>query len=267
MVLAHLQPPPVAEVVPTLAAAVLGRAGLDPAAYRAAPLSRRVAACLRLLRADDPDLAVRRLEASPASTGATLSTLLIGVSAFFRDAAVFDTLRQVVLPTLGRDGAPPRILSVGCSYGSELYSVAMLLAEQGRLDGAQLVGVDCRDDAIAAARVGIFGAEALDGLDEERRRRHFHPVSGGWRIAEPLRCATSWARLDAIAEVPTGPWDLVLCRNLTIYLTPWAGAALHRQLVATLSPGGYFVVGKAERPAAALGLAQVARCVHRTHAG
>ena len=251
--------------MPSLAAAVLGRAGLDPAAYRAAPLNRRVAACLRLLRTDDADLAVRRLEAAPVSTGATLSTLLIGVSAFFRDAAVFDTLRQVVLPTLGRDGTPPRILSVGCSYGPELYSVAMLLAEQGRLDGAQLVGVDCRDDAVAAARSGMFGAETLDGLDEERRRRHLDPVPGGWRIAERLRRATSWARLDATAEVPAGPWDLVLCRNLTIYLTPSAGDALHRRLVATLSPGGYFVVGKAERPAAALRLTQVARCVHRSH--
>ena len=69
-------------------------------------------------------------------------------------------------------------------------------------------------------------------------------------MAGPLRRRTRWVQADATRRVLAGPWDVILCRNLAIYLTPSASAALFTRLAAALVPGGHLVVGKAERPPA-----------------
>lgn len=255
----------VAAPAPPLPAAILERAGLEPAAYRPGPLARRVGACLRLTRAGTEAAALARLDARPELLGPALDTVLIGVSGFFRDAAVFETLAGEVVARLRARSVPPRVLSIGCSTGAELYSVAILLAEAGLLAGSRLLGVDCRRSAVASARAGVYGAAELGELDEARRARWFEPVGDGWRIAEPLRRAARWRVADATRAVEPGPWDLVLCRNLFIYLQPVVVERMLRGIVGALSPGGFLVVGKAERPAAGLGLAGVGRCVYRTH--
>ena len=251
--------------VGALASAVLGHAGLDPSAYRPAPLARRVSACVRELRADSQDAACRRLAAAPALAGKALSTLLIGVSEFFRDPGVFDLLSQVAVPTVRAGRRPPRILSVGSSNGAELYSAAMLLAGADVLTGARLVGIDCRADAVAAARLGWYDEPALAGIDSAARARYFTETAGGWQVAGALRRRTRWVQADATRRVPAGPWDVILCRNLAIYLTPAASEALFTRLAAALVPGGHLVVGKAERPPAGLGLTLVGRCVYERH--
>lgn len=243
---------------------LLTRAGLDPAAYRGAPLDRRVNACLRALRADVDASARAHIEADPSLQHVALSALLIGVSTFFRDAAVFDAIASGVVASLRERPGPIRVLSVGCSNGAELYSVAMLLADAQLLERAWLLGTDCRADAVARAREGVFRPEDVIDLPPALRARHFDAVRGGWRIAAPLRRRTTWEAADATRTLPAGPWDLVLCRNLVIYLQSDAAARLFRGIAASLAPGGHLVIGKAERPPAGLPLVPAGRCIYRT---
>lgn len=250
-----------------LPALVLARAGLDPARYRAGPVERRLPACLRALRAASERTACDRLASRPALLEPALSAVLIGVSGFFRDAPVFETLAARVLPALAGRGRPPRVLSLGCSTGAELYSVAMLLAEARMLADAELVGIDCRLDAVARARAGVYSTSELAGVGPGRLARHFAPARGGARVAEPLRRATRWRVADATRELAIGDWDLVLCRNLFIYLQPPVVEGMFERIAAALPPGGFLVVGKAERPPAHLPFAALARCVYERHAG
>ncbi len=113
------------------AAWVLARAGLDPAEYRREPLARRVPACLRALKAGSMEAARAAIEAQPDLLETAMGALVIGVTAFFRDADAFDTLKRMVIPAWQAQPAPRRVWSAGCSSGAELYSVAMLLAEDG----------------------------------------------------------------------------------------------------------------------------------------
>src|SRR5690606_38568523 len=108
------------------------------AVYRSRPLERRLGACLRSLRVGSEDEAKALIAARPELLNRILSTLLIGVTEFFRDPLVFASLREIVVPELGRRTSAPRVLSVGCANGAELYSVAILLAEAGLLEGAAL---------------------------------------------------------------------------------------------------------------------------------
>lgn len=240
---------------------ILERCGLSPAAYRPAPAQRRIPACVRALRAASEDHARVRLVSSGHLDTIALDTLLIGVSAFFRDPAVFHAVDTLVLPVLADLERPLRVLSIGCSTGEELYSIAILCAERGLLDRSEFFGVDCRSSAVQAARLGIFPKDAISNL-EPRVRRHFLPHEGGWRITEALRRRARWAVADATAGVPTGPWDIVLCRNLTIYLQPRYSDDLFTAINAQLGSRGFLVVGKAERPSATRGWRAVGPCVY-----
>lgn len=245
----------------------MNQAGLDVARYRLPPLVRRLRACLRAMKVADLDAAWRRLDTEPASIGLALEALLIGVTEFFRDDEVFAEMSGQVLPDLLRRCAaarrPPRAWSVACSDGAELYSVAMLLAEQGALDGADLLGTDFRAAAIDRARSGVLAPATVWDIPSDLCRRFVCQQVGRFRVSEEIRRAVRWRVENALDPAPPGePWDLILCRNLAIYLTPEASDGLWRNLVGRLRPGGILVVGKAERTAVP-GLERLAPCVYR----
>jgi len=254
--------PPVLTGLPLL---VLEGAGLDSTFYREAPLRRRTASCLRALKAGSEAAARARLESRPELLGMALSTMLIGVSSFFRDQVVFEAIRAAVIPALA-ERSRLRILSVGCSSGEELYSVAMLLAEAGLIERSELLGIDCRADAIAAARSGAFNLADVAVLEPQLQTRYFDPGMVTRRVAAAIRNGVNWQVQDATRQLPDGEWDVVLCRNVTIYLQDVAAESLMTRIVGQLAPGGFVVVGKAERPPAGLNLTAIGSCVFRANA-
>jgi len=252
--------------------------GLDVWQYRAQALGRRLPACLRKLRVTNISQAKAALERHPQLLEAAMSTMLIGVTSFFRDEAVFAELARIVLPELLRRKRPLRIWSVGCSDGQELYSVAMLLAELGSCEGIELLGTDCRIEATRAAARGIYGESAIRAVSPQRLATHFdydgawqgvwdESNSTGrahqWRIKAPLRAMARWRTADLLTTIEPGPWDLILCRNAAMYLRCNAAAGLWAQLAGAMGRGGYLVLGKAERPAGASGLSSLGQYIYR----
>jgi chemotaxis methyl-accepting protein methylase len=246
---------------------LLGAAGLDPGTYREETLRRRLPACLRAVRADGVIEARRRLTADPSLVPAAVGTLLIGVTSFFRDEQVFADLARAVVPALRRGAGHPRVWSAGCSEGQELYSVAMLLDEAGLLRGATLLGTDCRSRAVAAAREGRYPQDgrALRDLPPARRRKYIEADQNDQqhRVCRALRGAIQWRSGDVTRVVEPGGWDLILCRHVAMYLRPEVAARLWLALEAALRPGGFLVLGKAERPVGPARLTCVAPCIYR----
>lgn len=246
---------------------VFERAGLAVASYRGEALERRIPACLRVLRVHDEAHARRVLEDRPELLPEAVSALLIGVTEFFRDAAMFEALRTGVLPDWVSRGRPVRVWSAGCSNGAELYSVAVLLAEAGLLEGSLLLGSDCRRDAVEQAQAARFPAGELRGVEPSVRRRYFEAAAGRWQPVEALRRQVHWKVADLVRGVEDGPWDLILWRNMAIYLTAEAAADLWRRLHACLAADGVLVVGRAERPPPGIPLIAAGRCVYRVRPG
>jgi chemotaxis methyl-accepting protein methylase len=257
-------------------------AGLTARHYRPTSLRRRLPACLRALRVDDITQARRLLRRHPQFVPVAIGALLLGVTEFFRDAAVFDVVERG-LPALLRaadaeGGRPVRVWSAGCSDGAELYSVAMLLAELNALHRCELLGTDCRQEAIATAAKGAFSAPGLRGMPPTMLDRYVTPEASSdaptecvklHRIDARLRGAVRWQQADLLAGPEPGPWDLVLCRNMAMYLQPVAAQRLWRGIVSSLRPGGLLVLGKAERPCASVAgeLSPVAPCMYRRRYG
>jgi chemotaxis methyl-accepting protein methylase len=250
---------------------LFARSGLDARAYRPETLRRRLPACLRALRAKSLADARLALEGDPAAAvPAALNTMVIGVTSFFRDAGVFNCLASTVLPALPRSAGHPRVWSAGCSDGEEVYSVAMLLAELNLLAGSHLLATDCRPQAIAAARAGRYAPRALRDVPPSWREKYFQvdddpaaAAAAAARVRPELRAAVQWRTGDVTRLCEPGAWDLILCRNLTMYLRPDVASRVWAALEAALRPGGFVVVGKAERPIGAQRLGVVAPCIYR----
>jgi chemotaxis methyl-accepting protein methylase len=206
--------------------------------------------------------AQQRLERCPELLPGLLSTLLIGVTEFLRDPAVFAFLAAEGLARVEtRPGNSLHAVSLGCSDGRELYSVAFLLAERGLLDRSVLTGVDCRTAALAAAHAGWYEPSALDAVPVAWRARYFSPEGSGYRIAPRLRARARWRRHD-VCTTALPAADIILCRNLLIYLERAAAAELWRSVVGALAPGGLLVTGRAERPPLELKLTRLAPCIY-----
>jgi chemotaxis protein methyltransferase CheR len=246
---------------------LFAQAGLDARAYRPETLHRRLSACLRGLRARSVAEARRAVETNPALVGDAVGYLLVGVTAFFRDPVVFDALAQDFLPPLARGRRGLNVWSAGCSDGAELYSVGILFAEKGWLPGSSLLGTDCRADAVRRARAGCFEAFACKNVPPHLLTTYFQGEGRGFRVASSLRNALRWRTADLLKVQEPGTWDVILCRNTTMYLRAEATAPLWQKFEALLRPGGLLVTGKAERPVGAKGLVPVASCVFRRTRG
>jgi chemotaxis protein methyltransferase CheR len=246
---------------------LFGQAGLNVHRYRTETLIRRVPACLRALRARSPAEARRLLEQDRALVSTALDAMLVGVTWFFRDSVVFETLRDLVLPSLMEGRKNLHAWSAGCSDGAEAYSLALLIAEMGLLPGTYLLGTDCRAEAIRRCRAGCFDDEAVKWVPAGLLERYFRPRDTGWEVVPPIRKAMRWRTADVLTAPEPGVWDLILCRNTAMYFRNEAMSRLWEQFEILLRPGGVLVLGKAERPVGARRLSFLAPCVYRRTRG
>lgn len=181
-----------------------------------------------------------------------------GETYFFRDQGLFALLADKVLPELIERRAVQRTLriwSAGCASGEEAYSLAMLLDEMShRLAGwdVQILGSDINAEAIERARTGIYGQWSFRGFDEVRLARYFRECGHGRQVAEPLRAMVHFSCLDllhddflSIADEPA-QFDLILCRNVFIYLSTLAVSRIVAKFTPSLSVGGYLIPGHGE---------------------
>lgn len=177
-----------------------------------------------------------------------------GESYFWRDRGQFALLESTILPQLLRERAGAvRIWSAGCSGGQEVYSLAMLLADLNDADAglrahrATLVGTDINEEALAGARRGVYGDWSFRGVDEKLRARHFERVGDRWSVRTRLRSRVSFEALNLSAPAPQmRDFDLIVCRNVLIYLTPAAVDNALKLFAAALREGGILLTGHAE---------------------
>src|SRR6185437_10199498 len=179
--------------------------------------------------------------------------LLINVTGFFRDAAVFDFLTKSVIPDIVRDHAldrPLRLWVAGCSSGEETYSLAMLFREQ--VDASkrdiklQIFASDVDPDAFAFARDGLYPQSIEAEVSPERLARFFSKEDQSLRISAELRANVVFTVQDVLADPPFARLDFISCRNLLIYLGPEAQAKVLSIFHFALREGGLLLVGNAE---------------------
>ena len=183
-----------------------------------------------------------------------VEALLNNETYFFRDKPTFDQLPEEILPELARRREQTRRLSIwcaGCSTGQEVYSLAMLFADQAeRWQGwtIDILGTDVSHGAISAARSGIYSQfEVQRGLSVVQMLRHFEESREGWRLLDATRSGTRFLQHNLLEPPPTRqPVDLILCRNVLLYFGLENRSRAFAQLSSAMASDGFLMLGAGE---------------------
>jgi two-component system, chemotaxis family, CheB/CheR fusion protein len=229
------------------------RAGRDLTDYKLPTLRRRVERRMSLLGIQQLDVYVHLLKANPDELTRLSKDLVIGVTAFFRDGEAFEILERSVIPTIcanKRDDEHIRVWIAGCSTGEEVYSVAIALLDQLRESGGKqqikVLATDLDGAALDVARAGRYPVESLAGMSAQRLADYFDRDRDVYRIKKEVREIIVFAAHNLISDPPYSKLDLIVCRNVLIYLK----RAMQRKVLSmfhyALNRDGYIFLGKAE---------------------
>lgn len=220
--------------------------GIDLDGYKDSQLERRLQGILRRVGAPDLLHYSRMLQTDPQRLQEFRDFLTINVTEFFRNPEKFQELKQTILPGLLRERRPLRIWSAGCSTGAEPYSIAIVLDEVDPGGQHEILATDVDTTALARAREGVYEERELKAVSPERLRRYFVRTPVGWQVVPRLRAAVRFAPHNLLADPFPRDLDLIVCRNVVIYFSEEAKAALYERFRQALRPGGVLFVGGTE---------------------
>ncbi|MEQ8962329.1 MAG: protein-glutamate O-methyltransferase CheR [Coleofasciculus sp. C2-GNP5-27] len=197
--------------------------GFDFTGYKRSTLKRRVTRRMQSHQIDNFGDYLDYLEVHPEEFEPLFNTILINVTAFFRDTDAWNYLRHQILPQLlqekDRQGQI-RVWSAGCSSGEEAYSIAILLAEMMGLEQlrqrVKIYATDVDEEALNQARLARYSSKALENLSEEWRQRYFEQVGNQYVFRYDIRRVVIFGRNDLVQDAPISRLDLLICRNTLI---------------------------------------------------
>ena len=190
----------------------------------------------------------------PSLSQLVVEALLNNETYFFRDRAPFDLLQRHALQELALRRSKSkrlRIWSAGCSTGQEAYSLAMLFAEEPekwRGWTIDILGTDVSTSCIDRARNGIYSQfEVQRGLGINQTIKWFEECADGWRAVEELRRPVRFQVHNLLEQAPhPGDFDVILCRNVLLYLSPEKKALSFERLTGAMAEDGWLMLGAGE---------------------
>lgn len=223
--------------------------GIDFSSYRENTILRRLERRVSINRFSTLDEYVLFLSESDKEKDILYRELLIGVTRFVRDIEAFDALKAKVFPELKKRKLI-RIWSAGCSTGEEVYSLAILLTEYLRTEGVdcevKIFATDIDRHSLDQASAGVYPESIIADLDPYLLSRYFTKQENGYQINDSIRQMVVFAKHNLIKDPPFSKLDMLVCRNLFIYLKPEVQTRLLAMFYYSLSPDGFLFLGSSE---------------------
>ncbi len=224
----------------------------EPDSYNESYLDRRISARMGRRDVDDYRAYLDVLSSDPEEPAALLDSLSINVTGFFRNPPVWERLRDV-LRRLTDDARRVRCWSAPCADGREPYSLAMLARDDPDVDAAalEITATDIDEEALAAAREGRYTGSRTTDL-----RAQLEPLSAPTdhvaldgdtvTVRDEVRRMVEFERHDLISGRARTGHDLVLCRNLLIYIDADYKEPIFETLTDAVRTDGFLTIGKSE---------------------
>jgi chemotaxis protein methyltransferase CheR len=230
------------------------RAGLS---FTARPTDAEAAIQRSMTRVGLSDLCayLGRLESDDRALDELIDEITVGETYFFRQPEHFSFIRDEVLREIRRRRGSDvicRAWSAGCASGEEAYSLAILVEEEGLERQTHLLGTDISRRALARARQAEFRGWSLRGLDDARVQRYFRREGDRFALADRFRARVAFEYLNlALDRYPslaagTCGLDLILCRNVFLYLDAQTIARIGQRLLDCLAVGGWLITGPSD---------------------
>ena len=226
--------------------------GHDFSNYKQSTVRRRIARRLVVTQVETLADYLKRLQSDERECRELFQELLIGVTSFFRQAEVFDALKEQGFPKLleGANLDKVRIWVPACSTGEEAYSIAIVLheylAERDSSPAVYIFATDIDERAIARARAGVYPDSIAGDVGEDRLSRYFDHENNTYRVKKVIRDMLIFSAQDILKDPPFTRLDLVSCRNFLIYINQDLPRKVIRLFHYGLRPGGLLMLGNSE---------------------
>ena len=230
--------------------------GHDFKHYKRATVLRRIERRMQVTTQPDLPAYYQYLCENTEETRALLDDMLIGVTNFFRDRESFESLEREVVPQLfarqqkADKSEEIRVWSAGTSTGEEAYSLAILLndykAETSSDLKIQVFASDIDDRSISVGRKGIYSEAIVTDVSPMRLRQYFIKEDSKYHVRKDIRERVLFAKHSLLADPPFSQIDLIVCRNLLIYLDRDIQREILQMFHFALRAGGYLFLGTSE---------------------
>lgn len=229
-------------------------AEIDFEKYKEPTLKRRIARRMAIRNCSSLHEYLALLEEDRGELTVMHREFLVGVTNFFRDPNSWVVLEQTVLPKLfdlGDREDPLKVWCVGCSSGEEAYTVGLLLEywrNSNDIDREyRIIATDVNEPAIQAAKEGVFPESALEEIPERFRNSKYIKISQGTFEVDPkIRNKIIFTQHNAVDDTPFIDTDLIICRNLMIYLGREIQTKLLTAFSFSLRERGFLFLGASE---------------------
>ncbi len=222
--------------------------GLDLWLYKPEQLRKRIMDLVKLENLKTVDALLERVTCDPHGFKWFMERLALNVSEFYRDAGKWQELRSRVLPGLVRENPRLKCWSAGCSFGAEAHTLAIVL--DVHFPGPHsILCTDLDKSALDLAWAGEFTEHDMRKVPPEVRKAYFdwNPILECWTAKRELSHYMRFQEQNLLLDTFEDGFDLILCRNVMIYLTDAAQRDLLRKFFAALRPGGILFTGSTER--------------------
>lgn len=182
---------------------------------------------------------------NPEELKKLLSVITINLSYFFRNFDTFEYLKTDIFPMFAKNEKVV-FWSAGCAQGEEAYSLAIIASETEIIKKTVIYATDIDNDALKKAEQGIYPTTVFQYTPPEYLTKYFVRYERDFKIKDNIKSFVKFSHLDLFDNFPYGPCDLIMCRNVLIYMSRNAQSDLVRRFYETLRPGGYLVIGKVE---------------------
>ena len=227
--------------------------GFDFTAYKRPSLMRRMQKRMQSVGIERFTDYMDYLEVHPDEFSQLFNSILINVTAFFRDESSWDLIRDEIVPlAIGDAGATHtvRVWSAGCASGEETYSIAMLLAEalgrDGFRDRVKIYATDVDDQALGEARSASYSERQVQPVPPDLLERYFVRENDRFVFDKDLRRSVIFGRHDLIQDAPISRVNILICRNTLMYFNTEAQNRILARFHFALCPDGALFLGKAE---------------------
>jgi chemotaxis protein methyltransferase CheR len=234
--------------------------------YKENQMMRRLDGFISRAKATDIAQYCSKLDGDPMEIAKLRNFITINVSEFYRDQVHFETLRKMVFPSLLRNSARLNIWSAGCSDGQEPYSIAMILDELTPGIKHRVFATDIDKESLSKGNAGgPYQPAEVRNLPQTLLMKYFYFGEDGYTVNEKIRERIIFSQLDLTRDkFPIG-FDLIVCRNVTIYFSNETKRILSLNFQNALKENGILFIGATETmlDAADLGFQRVNPCFYK----
>ena len=227
--------------------------GFDFTGYKRSTLMRRVTKQMETLNIDTFVNYQDHLEVHPDEFKNLFNTILINVTAFFRDTSAWEYLAKEVIPNIIKNKQSDqqiRFWSAGCASGQEAYTLAIVVAEILGIEEfrkrIKIYATDVDEEALVQARQASYSARNINEVPLELRDKYFDIVNKNYVFRQDLRRCVIFGRHDLLQDAPISRLDLLICRNTLMYFNSETQGKIINRFHFALNDHGYLFLGKAE---------------------